>query len=62
MEFRIYIDKTKKFKWKLRLSAHEDTIIATGQSYDKKKEAEIAISLIKKYASSAPVKDLTMTK
>jgi uncharacterized protein YegP (UPF0339 family) len=62
MEFRLYLDKNRKYKWKLRSSAHEDNIIATGQGYYKKKEAENAIILIKKYASSAPVKDLTMTK
>ena len=62
MEFRIYVDKNKKYKWKLRSSAHETDIIATGQSYDKKQEAEKAILLIKKFASSTPIKDLTMTK
>jgi uncharacterized protein YegP (UPF0339 family) len=62
MEFRIYVDKKKKFTWKLRMSSHEDEIIATGQSYDKKQEAEKAILLIKKFASTTPVKDLTMVK
>ena len=62
MEFRIYIDKKKKYTWKLRMSSHEDEIIATGQSYDKKQEAEKAIILIKKFSASTPVKDLTMAK
>ena len=62
MEFRIYIDKTKKYKWKLRMSSNEEQILATGQGYDKKQQAEKAILLIKKFAPSAPVKDLTMVK
>jgi len=62
MEFRLYLDKTKKYKWKLRLSSHEDEIIATGQGYSKKQDAEKAILLVKKFAATSPIKDLTMVK
>jgi len=62
MEFRLYLDKNRKYKWKLRMSSHEDEVLATGQGYDKKKDAENAIFLFKKFASTAPVKDLTMVK
>ena len=44
------------------MSSHEDEVLATGQSYDKKQEAEKAILLIKKFASATPIKDLTMIK
>jgi uncharacterized protein YegP (UPF0339 family) len=62
MEFRLYLDKNRKYKWKLRLSSHEDEVLAIGQGYSKKQDAEKAIFLIKKFAATSPIKDLTMVK
>jgi len=58
--FEVYQDTADKFRFRLRASNGE--IIATGEGYGSKTACMEGIESIKKNASSAKVRDLTLKK
>ncbi len=56
--FEVYKDKSNEYRW--RLKAPNAKIIAdSGEGYRDKQDCSSGIELVKKYAPTAPIEDLT---
>lgn len=62
MKFEIYLNRKRRFKWRLRAS--NGVIIATcgSQAYSRRKDCVWAVSLIRSLNNGAEVLDLTKGK
>lgn len=60
MEFQIYKDRQEKYRWRL-VATNGRTIADSGEGYNNKTDCQHGINLVKNYAASARVVDLTPT-
>lgn len=58
MTFIIYKDSRGEYRWRLR-AANQKIIADSGEGYTYKSDCRAAIDLIKQYAASATVVDIT---
>jgi len=61
MKFIIYRDVIKEYRWRLR-AANNKILADSGEGYYNKDDLKSAIQLIKRYAPTAPIVDLTIPK
>lgn len=58
MKFQLYRDSAGQYRWRL-VAANGRVIADSGESYYNKTDCLAAIQLVKQWAPTAPVEDLT---
>ena len=60
MTFYIYKDSAGEYRWRLR-AGNNQIVAVSGEGYIYKSSCRDAIDLVKNYAATAPVVDLTVS-
>lgn len=57
VRFEIYVNRANQYQW--RLVAANNQIVCWGEGYSSKQSALDSVNWVKRWAASAPVRDLT---